>query len=313
MALARTLISPTSFRRRRLSRSVVRENLAGYLFVGPFLLGFLVFWALPLVAVVYLSLTSYDLLTQPAFVGFANYERMLSADPLFWKSLRVTTLYSLGSVLLQVVFGLGLALLLNQKVRGLAFYRTLFYLPTVVSGVAVAYMWLWVFNPVAGIANQLLGLVGLEGKNWFFDLDWVLPTFIVMSLWNIGGSMVLYLAGLQGVPTTLYEASELDGAGPLRKLKDVTIPMISPVIFFNFVIGIINSFQIFTNALVITEGGPANSTLFLVLYLYRNAFENLRMGYASTLAIALFVVVLVLTAISFRLSKRLVYYESELR
>ncbi len=311
--MARTLISPTTPARRRLSRSVLRENLAGYLFASPFLLGFLLFWALPLAAVVYLSLTDYDLLTQPAFVGFANYERMLSADPLFWKSLRVTTLYSLGSVILQVGFGLGLALLLNQKVRGLAFYRTLFYLPTVVSGVAVAYMWLWVFNPVAGIANQLLGLVGLEGRNWFFDLDWVLPTFIVMSLWNIGGSMVLYLAGLQGVPTALYEASELDGAGPLRKLKDVTLPMISPVIFFTFIIGIINSFQIFTNALVITEGGPANSTLFLVLYLYRNAFENLRMGYASALALALFAVVLVLTAISFRLSKRLVYYESELR
>lgn len=297
-------------RRMRFSRNRLRDNIAGYLFISPFLVSFLVFWAGPLIAAVYLSLTDYDLLSDPVFVGFDNYQKLFTDDPLFWKSLRVTVIYSIGSVILQIVFGLALALLLNQQVKGMSVYRTIFYLPAVVSGVAVAYMWVWVFNPEAGIANQLLGYVGIDGPNWFFNLRWVLPTFIVMSVWNIGGSMVLYLAGLQGVPTSLYEAAALDGAGWWRKFINITIPMISPVIFFNFIIGMISSFQVFTNAFVITEGGPANASLFYVLYLYRNAFESLKMGYASALAMVLFAVILVLTVISFRLSRRVVYYEA---
>lgn len=297
-------------RRVRFSRNRLRDNLAGYLFISPFLISFLVFWAGPVIAALYLSLTDYNLLTSPTYIGFENYQRLFTDDPLFWKSLRVTVIYSVGSVVLQIVFGLALALLLNQQVRGMSVYRTIFYLPAVVSGVAVAYMWVWVFNPEAGIANQLLGYIGIDGPNWFFNLRWVLPTFILMSLWNIGGSMVLYLAGLQGVPTSLYEAAALDGAGWWRKFINITIPMISPVIFFNFIIGMISSFQVFTNAFVITEGGPANATLFYVLYLYRNAFESLRMGYASALATVLFGIILVLTLISFRLSRRVVHYEA---
>ncbi len=297
-------------RRFRISRNRLRDNIAGYLFISPFLVSFLVFWAGPVVAAFYLSLTDYDLLSSPTFVGMDNYRTLFTDDPLFWKSLRVTVIYSIGSVVLQIVFGLALALLLNQQVRGMSVYRTIFYLPAVVSGVAVAYMWVWVFNPEAGIANQLLGYAGIDGPNWFFNLRWVLPTFILMSLWNIGGSMVLYLAGLQGVPTSLYEAAALDGAGWWRKFVNITIPMISPVIFFNFIVGMISSFQVFTNAFVITEGGPANATLFYVLYLYRNAFESLKMGYASALATVLFAIILVLTVISFRLSRRAVYYEA---
>lgn len=294
----------------RISRTVLRDNIAGYLFISPWIIGFLAFWIGPVIAAGYLSLTDYNLLQPQEYVGFRNYERMFTEDPLFWKSLRITIYYSIGSVVLQLILGLALALLLNQKVRGMSFYRTIFYLPTVVSGVAVAYMWLWVFNPEAGIVNQLIGFLGIEKQNWFFNLDLVLPTFIVMSLWNIGGTMVLYLAGLQGVPTALYEAADLDGAGWWSKLRNITIPMISPVIFFTFIIGMISSFQVFTNAFVITEGGPANATLFYVLYLYRNAFENLKMGYASALAMVLFAIILTLTAISFRLSRRMVYYEA---
>lgn len=297
-------------RRMRFSRNRLRDNVAGYLFISPFLISFLLFWAGPIMAAAWLSLTEYNLFTDPRYIGLENYRQLLREDPLFWKSLRVTAIYSVGSVVLQIVFGLALALLLNQQVRGMSVYRTIFYLPAVVSGVAVAYMWVWVFNPEAGIANQLLGYIGIDGPNWFFNLRWVLPTFILMSVWNIGGSMVLYLAGLQGVPTALYEAAALDGAGWWRKFVNITIPMISPVIFFNFIIGMISSFQVFTNAFVITEGGPANATLFYVLYLYRNAFESLKMGYASALAMVLFAIILVLTIISFRLSRRVVHYES---
>jgi multiple sugar transport system permease protein len=290
-----------------------RENLAGFLFISPWIVGFLAFEIGPLLAAAYLSLTSFDLLSASEFVGPRNYSRMLFVDPLFWHTLRLTALYSVGSVLLHVIFGVALALLLNQRLRGIAFYRTIYYLPAVVSGVAVAYMWLWVLNPEAGILNQLLRFVGIKGPNWLFNTEWVLPTFIVMSCWNVGGSMVLYLAGLQGVPTELYEAAAIDGAGRWAKIWHVTLPMISPVIFFNFVIGIINSFQVFSGAFIMTGGGPANATLFYVLYLYRQAFENFRMGYASALAMVLFAVIMALTAVAFRLSNRYVHYEGKLR
>ena len=212
-------------------------------------------------------------------------------------------------MILGIILGVALAILLNQKVRGLSLYRTIYYLPAVVSGVAVAYMWIWVFNSEAGIVNMLLGFAGIDGPNWLFSTTWTLPAFIVMSLWAVGGGMVLYLAGLQGVPTQLYEAAALDGAGRWAKFQNVTLPMISPVIFFNFIIGIIASFQVFTNSFVITKGGPANSTLFFVLYLYRHAFENFKMGYAAALGMILFVIIMSLTIISFRLSNQLVFYE----
>lgn len=307
------MIATRTTPRSRISRAVLAENVAGFAFIAPWILGFLAFELGPLLAVGYFSLTSYDLASSPRLIGLANFDRMLNRDPLVWKSLVVTSEYSIASVLLHVVFGVALALLLNQKIAGMSFYRTIYYLPSVVSGVAVSYMWIWVLNPEAGIANQLLGIVGIRGPNWLFSIEWVLPTFVMMSLWSVGGAMVLYLAGLQGVPTALYEAAAIDGAGGWSKLWHITLPMISPVIFFNLIIGIIHSFQVFTNAFVMTQGGPANATLFYVLLLYRNAFENLRMGYASALALVLFLVILTLTAISFRLSNRWVYYEGQAR
>lgn len=309
-----TAVSQASspIRRPRLSRTALFENIAGYLFISPWIIGFLAFEFGPLIAAGYLGLTRYDILTPPNFVGLANYDKMFTRDPLFWKSLWVTAVYSLSTVFLGVIFGVALAVLLNQKVRGMSLYRTIYYLPAVVSGVAVAYMWIWVFTPEAGIVNYALSLIGITGPNWLFSTTWTLPAFVAMSLWAVGGGMVLYLAGLQGVPTQLYEAASLDGAGRWASFWNVTLPMISPVIFFNFIIGIIGSFQVFTNSFVITNGGPANSTLFFVLYLYRHAFENFRMGYAAALGMILFIVIMTLTVISFRLSNRLVYYEGRI-
>jgi multiple sugar transport system permease protein len=303
--------TPTATARRSTLRR--KETMVGFLFISPWLIGFLAFEIGPLLVAAYLSLTNFDLLSAREFVGLRNYNRMLFVDPLFWHTLKLTALYSVGSVLLHVILGVALALLLNQNLRAIAFYRTVYYLPAVVSGVAVAYMWLWVLNPEAGILNQLLRFVGIQGPNWLFNTEWVLPMFVLMSCWTIGGSMVLYLAGLQGVPTELYEAASIDGAGRWSKIWSITLPMLSPVIFFNFVIGIINSFQVFSGAFIMTGGGPANATLFYVLYLYRQAFENFRMGYASALAMVLFAVIMALTALSFRLSNRYVHYEGKVR
>ncbi|MDE0430742.1 MAG: sugar ABC transporter permease [Caldilineaceae bacterium] len=296
-------------RKRRMSRTELFENIAGFLFISPWIFGFLAFEFGPLIAAGYLSLTKYDILTPPRFAGLANFDKMFTRDPLFWKSLWVTAIYSLSVVFLGVILGVMLAVLLNQRIRGMSLYRTVYYLPAVVSGVAVAYMWSWVFRPEAGIINYGLSLIGITGPNWLFSTTWTLPAFVIMSLWAVGGGMVLYLAGLQGVPTQLYEAASLDGATRWASFWNVTLPMISPVIFFNFIIGIIGSFQVFTSAFVITKGGPANSTLFFVLYLYRHAFENFKMGYAAALGMILFLVIMTLTIISFRLSNRLVYYE----
>ena len=288
----------------------LREELEAYLFLLPWILGFLVFLAGPLVASLYISLTNYNILQPPQLVGFANFGTMFTEDQLFLKSLRVTAVYTFVSVPLVVVSGYLVALLLNQNVRGLSVWRTIFYLPAVVSGVAVAVRWLWVFNPDAGVVNSVLRSMGIEGPRWFTDPDWALGTLIVTSLWGIGGGMVIYLAGMQGVPSHLYEACELDGGGAWHRFRYVTLPMTTPVIFFNLLIGIIGSWQVFTNAFVITNGGPANSTLFYVLYLYRQGWQYYKMGYASALAWILFFIILLFTLVVFK-SSGWVYYESD--
>jgi multiple sugar transport system permease protein len=305
--------SARTVQKRRFSRSVASENVAGFLFISPWILGFLAFEIGPILAAGYLSLTNYDLLSEAKFIGLKNYDRMFSHDPLFWSSLRITVIYAVTSVILSVIIGVALALLLNNNLRGIAVYRMIYYLPAVVSGVAVSYMWVWVLNPEAGVINTALRYVGITGPNWLFNAELALPTFIAISVWGVGATMVLYLAGLQGVPTALYEAASLDGAGWLARTWYVTLPMISPVIFFNVIIGIINSFQVFTNAYIMTQGGPANATLFYVLNLYRAAFEEFRMGYAAALAMVLFAIVMVLTVLAFRTSNRWVHYEGQLR
>lgn len=287
-----------------------REEVEAFLFLTPWILGFLIFLVGPLLASVYLSLTEYNILRPVQFIGLENFEQLFLRDDLFWQSLRVTAIYTFASVPLIVALGYAVALLLNQDVWGLSMWRTIFYMPAVVSGVAVAVMWLWVFHPDMGIVNNGLRLIGIAGPRWFGSPDWALATLILTSLWGIGGGMVIYLAGLQGVPTHLYEAAELDGAGAWHRFLHVTLPMTTPVIFFNLLMGIIASWQVFTSAFVITDGGPANSTLFLVLYLYRQGWSYFKMGYASAIAWVLFFIILIFTLVVFR-SSGWVYYEGD--
>lgn len=292
----------------RHSDRLVKRRRLGLLFVSPWLIGFLAFTIYPFLASIYYSFTDYSVLTPPEFVGFSNYKTLFTDDPLFWKSLGNTFYFAVISIPLQFVVALGLAMLLNQKVKGLAIWRTIFYLPSIVPVVAASIVWLWLLNPQYGIINGLLYLIGIDGPGWITDPKWSKPSLIIMSLWGVGGSMIIYLAALQDVPAQLYEAAELDGAGSYHKFINITLPTISPVIFFQVIMGIIGALQYFTQAYVMTGGGPADSTLFYSLYLYNNAFKYFKMGYASAMAWILFIIILVLTLALFRSSREWVYY-----
>ncbi len=298
------------FRRRMHARGYFRrEYYAGYLFASPWFLGFVVFGGGPLVFSLLISFCQYDVLSPPQFVGLANYAHMFE-DPLFYKSLWNTVFMALA-VPIGLTLTLGIALLLNLEVRGIAWYRTLFYLPAIMPAVAASLLWIWIFNPQEGILNALLAQAGVEGPKWLQDQAWSKPALIIMVVWGSGGSLIIWLAGLKGIPKHLYEAAEIDGAGAWRKFVSVTLPMLSPYILFNLIMGFIGTFQIFTQAFVMTQGGPVDSTLFYVYYLFNNAFRYLRMGYASALAWVLFAIVLLLTVLQLRLSRHLVYYETD--
>jgi multiple sugar transport system permease protein len=293
-----------------------RERFLGFVFIAPWLIGFLVLTAGPMIASVYLSTTSWTMLTPPSPVGFGNYATLLTDDPLFIVSLRNTLTYVLFSVPLGLVVALGLALLLDQKVKGMTVFRTAFFLPSITNMVAVAMLWLWIFNPDYGLLNTLLAKCGIAGPLWLQSESWAKPSLILMSLWGVGGTMMIFLAALQGIPQELHEAASLDGAGPFTRFMHITLPMISPAMLFNLVVGIIGSFQVFTQAYVMTgtaqpgtEGGPNNATLFVVLYLFKKAFQEFRMGYASALAWVLFFMILAATIAQMRMAKRWVHYE----
>jgi len=279
-----------------------------YILILPWLIGFVLFVLGPMIFSLGLSFTRWNLLNLPIPIGVENYVHM-AHDALFWQSLKVTTTYAIVSVPLGLVFALLLALLLNQRVRGLAIFRTIFYLPSVASGVAVAVLFLWIFNPQFGLVNSLLSYVGIQGPGWLASTQWALPTLILMSLWSVGGTMIIFLAGLQNVPAELLEAASLDGAGIWQRFRFVTLPLLTPTILFNLVLLIINQFQTFTQAYTMTNGGPLYATLFYVYYLYLNAFQYLDMGYAAALAWVLFTIVLVLTVIVLRTSDRWVFYQ----
>jgi multiple sugar transport system permease protein len=287
-----------------------REAILFYLCISPWLIGFVLFYLGPILASFYYSLTEWDLLTSPEFVGMDNYVRLFTRDPLALKAFKVTLVYTLIYVPLDLVFGLSLALLLNQKIRGVGVFRTVYYLPSVLSGVAYVVMWMWMFNPQHGLINTLLAYAGIQGPRWLLDPKWALSALIVMSLWGVGRSMVIFLAGLQDIPMVLYEAAEIDGATRWKKLWNVTLPLLTPSLLFNLIFGIILTFQTFTNAFVATNGGPLDSTLFYVLYLYRKAFEHLQMGYASAMAWVLFLIVLGCTLLIFLTSGKWVFYRS---
>lgn len=292
--------------KHKLSR---QHAIEFYLGISPWIVGFIFFTGGPLIASFLLSFAEWDIISTFKWVGFDNYVRMLTIDELFWMSMRVTAFYSFASVPLRVALALFLATLLNQPIRGRSVLRTIFYLPAITSGLAVAILWQWIFSPEMGILNVLLwNLFRIEGPAWIYDPQWVVPSFILMSLWSTGSATVIFLAGLQGVPRELYEAAEVDGANAWRKWLRITIPMISPVLLFNLIMGIIGSFQIFTAAYAMTMGGPMRASHFMVLYLYFEAFRDFRMGYGSALAWALFLVILVLTLIQLRISKGWVYY-----
>lgn len=300
------MIPPSSPMRRR-------EERDGWLFASPWLLGFLLFTVGPMIASAFFAFTEYDVLTQPKWVGWANFDKALTDDPKVGQALKVTSIYAGVSVPLQILLGLCVALLLNTRIRGLQFYRTVYYLPSVLSGVAVALLWRWIYAPNFGLINSFLARFDIVGPGWLGDKDWALTSMIGMSLWHVGGGIVIYLAGLQGVPSELYEAVRVDGAGRGAAFWHITLPMITPVLFYNLVIGIITALQIFTQALIMTNGGPHEATLFIVLYLYRNAFQFFKMGYASVLAWILFAYILVLTLLVYRSSGFWVFYAGELK
>lgn len=289
-----------------------REALSFYLLILPWLAGFLVFLAYPMLRSLYLSFTSYNLLSPPQWIGLQNYERIFS-DPEFWQSLKVTFLYALGSVPGGTIIALALAMVLSQKLRGVNFWRTIFFMPSILSSIAVAILWLYIFRPEGGLLNIVLGWFGVKGPDWLLSEQWALPSLILMSWWSVGGQIVIYLAGLKGIPEVLYEAAEIDGANDRAKFRYVTLPMLSPTIFFNVVLAIIGALQVFDVGWVLTRGGPNDATLFYMINLYERAFEFVQMGYASALAWILFVIIMVITLLVIRSSAAWVYYESETR
>ncbi len=300
-----------ALRTRRSHSLARRETLTFYLLISPWLIGLLLFVAGPMVASLVFSFTRWDLLSPATFIGLQNYEKMFTRDPLFWQSLKVTAIYTLVYVPLELAGGLVLALLLNQRLRFVGVFRTIYYLPSVLPGVAFVVLWMWILHPDVGLINTLLSYVGIQGPRWLADPDWALPALLMMSLWGLGRSMVIYLASLQGIPRHLYEAASIDGANSWHSFWRITLPMLTPTIFFNLVLSIISTSQTFTSAFVATDGGPLDSTLFYVLYLFRQAFQYFNMGYASALAWILFLIILALTLLIVRSSGRWVYYEGE--
>jgi len=294
---------------------VKAEHRQGWLFVSPWVIGFVLLTAGPMVYSLYLSFTASSLLSPPQWVGLENYRRMF-ADPIFYRSLGNTAYYAVLGVPLGMILSLGLALLLDAPVRGLGFFRTLFFLPSVTNTVALSILWLWLLNPEFGLINLALARFGVEGPLWLQDEAWAKPALVLMSLWTVGGQMIICLAALQGVPPELKEAAAIDGAGPVRRFFAVTLPLISPALLFNLIMGLVGALQVFTQAFVMTggvqpgsEGGPNQSTLFIVLYIYKKAFQEYDMGYASALAWALFLIITVCTWMAWRVSKSRVHYE----
>jgi multiple sugar transport system permease protein len=299
----------TKKRVSRFSRNDRKALRTGLLFISPWIVGFLAFRLYPFFASLYYSFTFYPVLQSPKWVGLDNFRDLLD-DPRFLTGLYNSTYYSLFAVPLGAVVGILLAMLLNMKVRGLSIFRTIFFLPSITPVVATAIVWLWMFNPRNGIVNFVLEVVGVRGPGWLGSPEWAKPALILMSLWSLGGAVVIYLAALQSVPRELLEASELDGANGRQRIWYVTLPMISPVILFNVITGLIGAFQYFTEVHVMTGGSgrPADATLMLSIYLWQTAFQFFKMGYASAQAWVLFLIVIAFTAILFRISGRLVYY-----
>jgi multiple sugar transport system permease protein len=295
----------------RKLRNKGENNRAGYIFIAPWLIGFLLLTLWPIMQSFYLSFTDYSLLADPEWSGLANYTKIFTNDDDFIKSLRVTFTFVLISVPLKLIFSLLVAIILNQKIRGMNLYRTAIYFPSLIGGsVAVSLLWRNIFG-VEGYFNQILSWFGIAGTGWISNPDSALGTLVLLNIWQFGSTMVIFLAGLKQIPQELYESASVDGASKVRKFFHITLPMLSPVMFFNLILGIIGSFQMFTAALIITKGGPMHSTYMYALFLYEKAFKHFQMGYASALAWILLIIVAAITAINFFASRYWVFYETD--
>jgi multiple sugar transport system permease protein len=296
------------------TRSDARNLLKGLAFLSPWLVGFTLFMLLPIILSLYYSLCDYNLFQHPVFIGLENYQALFS-DSIFWRSLRVTLGYAAISIPMALAVSLGVAILLNVKLRAQPIFRTLIFFPSLVPTIASAMLWKWMFNQQLGLVNRmlnpLLSLLHLPAPPWLDSSSWVVPSLAIMSVWSVGNTVVIYLAGLQDVPRELYEAADLDGAGALRRLWSVTLPMISPVIFFNLIMAIIGILQVFDTPFMMTKGGPNRASYFFTYYLYDNAFTNMKMGYASAMAWIQLLLVLTLTGIAFWSSRKWVHYQGK--
>ncbi len=297
-------------KRRSIGSLAAREERVFWLFIAPWVIGFLVFTGGPILVSLFLSFTDYTATNVPSFIGLRNYTDLFT-DPLFLKSLSVSAYYTLISLPCSLLAAMGLAILLNRRVAGSGIFRTIFYMPTVISGVAVALLWQWILNPDFGLANYVLGIFHVHGILWFQDERTAVPSFALMSIWSLGGPMIVFLAALQSIPPEQYEAASLDGANGWSKFLSITLPLISPAILFNLITGMIASLQVFTPAYVITQGGPNFASEFYVLYLFNNAFQYFKFGYASGQAWILFLIILVLTVLLLQASRRVVHYETQ--
>lgn len=286
------------------------ESRRFFLFLSPWLIGLVVFTGGPIVASLGISLTDWSLLSEPSFIGLDNYTRMFGDETLL-HSIWVTLYFGIGATLASIFVTFFIALLLNQKVRGVGAFRAIFYIPAIVAGVGTALLWTNLLHPDYGLVNMVLGWVGIQGPGWLTSPDWSVPSLIIMSVWGAGNTVVIYLAGLQGISVSLYEAAMLDGAGWWGRIWHVTIPMMSPVIFFNMITGFIGSLQAYSLVLIMTDGGPEDSTLVYGLYIYRQAFNYFDLGYASALSVGLFVLIMAVTAVQFVAARRWVHYETK--
>lgn len=298
-------------KKKRWTKKQKKDAWWGLLFVSPFIIGFLIFMLGPMLFSFIGSFTNYNLTSRMEFIGLANFKRMFTQDELFWKSLYNTAYYVILNVPLTAVGSVLLAVLLNQRMRGISIFRTIFYLPAILSGVAVYVLWMQLLSPTSGLINTVLSWFSIQGPAWLFDPAWTKPALILMKLWSVGGAMLLYLATLQNVPKQLYESAEIDGASPFKRFYHITLPMITPIIFYDVITSTIGAFQIFQEAYVMTDsgkGGPANSLLFYNLHMWNKAFVAFDMGYAMAMSMILFIIVLVLTFVNLKLAPRWVHY-----
>lgn len=288
----------------------MREAVEAYILILPMIVGLIIFTAGPVFASLYFSFTRWNLLSSPKWQGLDNYIELFTNDPLFWTTIKNTAYYVLGTVPTGTVLALLLAIALNQKIRMLAVFRTIYFLPVVSSVVAISVLWLWLYQADFGLINEFLRFLGFRGVRWLSSTTWAMPAIIIMSIWHgLGYNIVIFIAGLQGIPQDYYEAATVDGASSWRKFLNITIPLISPVSFFVIALSIINSFQVFAQAYVMTQGGPVNATKTIVYYLYQQGFMHFHMGYASALAYVLFIIIVALTLFQFWFQRRWVHYE----